>query len=33
MTRLQSEGFIGVNGQEITILDRNGLESDLTQAR
>lgn len=29
--RLQSQGFIQINGQEITILDREGLEADLAQ--
>ena len=33
ITRLQSEGYIGINGQEITIIDRKGLEADLTHAR
>jgi CRP/FNR family transcriptional regulator len=29
MARLQSQGFIRINGREITILDQEGLESDL----
>ena len=31
MARLQAQGFIRVNGREITILDQEGLESDLEQ--
>lgn len=30
MARLQSQGFIRVNGREITILDQEGLEADLS---
>jgi CRP/FNR family transcriptional regulator, cyclic AMP receptor protein len=32
MARLQAQGFIRVNGREITILDQEGLESDLEQS-
>jgi CRP/FNR family transcriptional regulator len=32
MARLQAQGFIQVQGHEVTILDREGLEADLASA-
>jgi hypothetical protein len=32
MARLQAQGLIQVQGHEVTILDREGLEADLTSA-